>query len=165
MQLRSTHHCAVVPHYLAAEPAFLKACKAAEIHCGFGVAVALQNSVLFGKQREHVSRTPEILRFCIFIHTGHCSHGPLCGGDAGGSGYMVYGHGKCSFMVIGIVLDHLRYPEFSYIFLGHGHAYEPLAVGGHEIDICCSGKFSGAYKIPFIFTVRVVCDKDDPSAL
>ena len=165
MQLRSTHHCAVVPHYLAAEPAFLKARKAAEIHCGFGMAFTFQNSVLFGKQREHVSRTPEILRLCIFIHAGHCGHGPFRGGDAGGSGYMVYGYGKCCFMVIGIVLDHLRYPEFPYILLGHGHAYEPFAVGGHEIDICGSGKFGGAYKVSLVFAVRIVRDKDDPSAL
>ena len=37
------------------------------------------------------------------------------------SGYMVNGYGKGRFMIVGILLYHLRNFQFLYIFLRHGH--------------------------------------------
>ena len=61
-KLRRAHHGAVLAHDLAAQAALLETGQAAEIHRRFGVAVALQDAVFSGQQREHVPRTAKILR-------------------------------------------------------------------------------------------------------
>ena len=60
------------------------------------------------KQREHMSRSPEVLRSRILADHRHRRYRALCRRDAGGRRYMIDGHRKCGLMVICVVLHHLR---------------------------------------------------------
>ena len=63
-------------------------------------------------------------------------------------------------MVVRVLLDHLGQAQLPDIVLGHGHADEPLAVGGHEVDVLRGGKLRRADEVPFVLSFRVIGDQD-----
>ena len=129
-------------------------------HRGLGVAAALQHAVRLGQQREHVAGAAEILRPGVLLHALQGGDRPLGGGDAGGGGDVVDGDSKGGFVVVGVVRDHLGKLQLLDVRRRHGHADEPLGVGGHEVDVLRGGELGGADEVPLILPVRVVGDQD-----
>ena len=74
---------------------------------------------------------------------------------------MVDGDGEGRLVVIGVGAHHLGDVQPLHVFLRHGHTDQPLAVGGHKVDVLRGGELGGADEIPFVFPVRVVCHQDD----
>ena len=162
-ELGGAHHRAVLPHDLTAEAALLQTCQPAQVHSGFCMAVPLQNTVLFGEQGEHMPGPAEVLGLCVILDTGQRGHGPLLGGDPCRRGHMVDGDRKGRLMVVRVGPDHLRDLQAAHKCFRHGHTDQPLAMSRHKVNVFCSGKFRGADKIPFVLTVRIICDKYDLS--
>ena len=154
-------HGAVLAHDLAAQAAFMKARQAAEIHSGLCVSVPLQNPVGLGQEREHMAGSAEILRLCIFLHTGHRCHGALLGGDSGRRRDMIDRDRESGLMIIRVGAHHLRNLKFADIFFGHRHADQTFAVCCHKVDVFCRGKFRSTDKITFIFPVGIIHDQND----
>ena len=61
-ELGRTHHRAVVGHDFAAQAYLLESCQAQQVHCGFCMAIAHEDTAAAGDEREHVARTAEIVR-------------------------------------------------------------------------------------------------------
>ena len=160
LEFRGPHHGAILPHDLTAEAHLLQAGQAHQVHGGLGVAVALQHAVVLGQQGEHVAGAAEVLGLGIGVHALHSGEGPLGGGDACGGVHMVDGDGEGGLVVVGVPGDHLGELEFFHILIGHGHADEALAVGGHEVHVLRGGKLCRADEIPLVLPVGVVGAED-----
>ena len=102
----------------------------------------------------------EILRPGVLLHALQGGDRPLGGGDAGGGGDVVDGDSKGGFVVVGVVRDHLGKLQLLDVRRRHGHADEPLGVGGHEVDVLRGGELGGADEVPLVLPVRVVGDQD-----
>ena len=153
----------MVPSSRMISAAGLQAGDPAEVHGGFGVAVALQDAVRLREKGEHVAGAPEILRAGGIVHAFHGGDGALGGADAGGGSRVVDGDGEGGLMVVRVVHDHLRDLQTLYEFLRHGHADESLSVGRHEVDVLRGGKLRCADEIALVLAVRVVDADDDLS--
>ena len=160
-ELGSAHHGAVLPHDLAAQAAGLQPRQTAQVHGGLGVALPLQDTILFGQQGEHVPRPPEVLRLGPLLHALEGGHRPLRRRNAGGGGHMVDGDGEGRLVVVGVVLDHLGEAKLSDVLLRHGHADEALAVGGHEVDVLGGGELRRADEVALILPIGIVGDQNE----
>ena len=143
-----------------AQTTFLQARQTAQIDRCLRMPVSLQHPVLLCQKRKHMSRTPEILRFCILCHTAHGGHGTLSSGNACGCFHIIHGHRKRGFMIVRIIFHHLRKMQLFYIFSGHWHTDQPFSMHCHKIDVFRCGKFRGTYKIALIFAILVIGDKN-----
>jgi len=157
---RGAQHGAILPHDLTAQAHLPQAGQAHEVHGGFGVAVALQDPVVLGQQGEHVAGAAEVLGFGVGVHALSGGEGPLGGGDARGGVHVVDGDGESGLVVVGVPGDHLGELELLDVPIGHGHADEALAVGGHEVDVLRGGKLCRADEVPLVLPVGVVGAED-----
>ena len=73
---------------------------------------------------------------------------------------MVDGDGESGLVVVGVPGDHLGELELLDVPIGHGHADEALAVGGHEVDVLRGGKLCRADEVPLVLPVGVVGAED-----
>ena len=159
-QLALSHHRAVILHDLAAEPALLQSCKPQKIDRSLCVAVPFEDSVPLRLEREHMSRTSEILRLCIVICARSRCKPSLCCRYACSRFDMVYRYGERCLVVVSVFADHLRDLQLPAEFLTHRHAYEPLCHACHQVDILRRRKLCRADHIAFIFSVFIIRHQD-----
>ena len=160
LQFTGPHHGAVVPHDLAAQAHFLQPGQAHQVHGGLGVAVALQHAVVLGQQGEHVAGAAEVLGLGVGVHALPGGEAPLRRGDPRGGVHVVDGDGEGGLVVVGVPGDHLGELELPDVLIGHGHADEPLAMGGHEVHVFRGGKLRSANEVPLVLPVGVVGAED-----
>ena len=160
-QLGCAHHGAVFAHDLAAQTALLKTGQTHQIHCGLGVAVALQHAVGLCHQWEHMARPAEVGRAGAGLHHGARGQPALLRRDARCGVDVVDGHGEGGFVVVGVLGDHLGKRQLLAQFGGHGHADEPLAVYCHEVHVLGGGELRCADEIAFVLAVGVVGAQND----
>ena len=108
-----------------------------------------------------MARSAEIFCFCVIVHTSHRRNGTLCGRNARRSRNVVDGHRKCRFMVVGVMLHHLRKLQLLDESLGHRHTDQTFAVGRHKVDVFGGGKFGSTDEVPLVFTVGVIRYQND----
>ena len=116
-QFGSAHHCAVLPHNLTAESAFLQSRQTAEINRSLCVSVPLENSVFLCQKGEHVTGTAKILRLCLRINATHCGDGALSGRDSRCGGDVINGDSEGSLVIVCIDRNHLRDLQLTDIVL------------------------------------------------
>ena len=153
---RGPHHSAVIIHYLTAQAALPQAGYFHKVHCSLGVPFTLEHASGPCLKREHMPRPPEVLRPGVRAGAFHRSHRTLCRRNARSGGDMVYGDGECRAVVVGIVRDHLGQSQFLCQFPAHGHAYQPLGIRCHEVNILRSGIFCCTDNVPLVLAVRVI---------
>ena len=155
------HHGSVFAHDLTAQTAGMKSCQTAQIHSRLSMSVSLQYAVGLCQKREHMTGPAEVLRLRTLLYNGHCRHGALFCGNAGGSRDVIDGDRKRCLVIVCVGADHLGDLKTSDIFLGHRHADQTLALCRHEIDILGRRKLCGADEISLVFTVGIIHDEND----
>ena len=108
-----------------------------------------------------MTRSAEILRLCVLRNAGKRCDGAFCRRNACCGRHMVDGNRKCCFVIIRILLYHLRNPQFPHIFLRHRHTNQTLAIACHEVDVFCGCKFCRADEIPFVLPIGIICYQND----
>ena len=158
-------HVPVIIHDLTAQAHLLKACHLHQVNGNFCMTVSFEDAARLGDQREHVTRTPEVLRLCIFSYCPHRGLGTFIGRYTRCRIHIVDRFGKCRTVIICIVCYHHIDAKFFHIILMHGHADQAFGIGGHEINVLRRSKFCCADHVTFIFSVLVIHDDNTFSFL
>ena len=59
-------------------------------------------------------------------------------------------------MIVGIILHHLVEIQPVAPLARHGHAYQPLCVGGHEVNVSRGGETGRADAVALVFAILIV---------
>ena len=159
-QLGGAHHRAVVAHDLAAQAALFQSCQTAQIDRCLGVAVAGEHAAAPRNQREHMTRTAQVLGTGVRVHAAAAGKAALLGGNAGRGVHVVDGNRKGGVVVVGVDLDHLLKAQTACDLLAHRGADESLGLCRHEVDVCGRGELRRADEVALVFAVGVVDDHD-----
>ena len=160
-QLRCTHHGTVFFHDLTAHTAFFQSGHSHKIRRCLCVTVSYQNTAFSGNKRKYMSRSSEIFRFCLLVHTFSDRIRTLCCRDTGRCVCMIHCHRKCSSVIIGIFSNHRRKIQFCRNFRTHRCANQSFRISCHKINIFLRCKFCRTDQISLIFSVRIIGNQND----
>ena len=85
-----SRHGSVVLHDLTAQSTRLKSCNLHEVYCRLCMSISLYDSARNCLKWEHVSRSSEVIRFCIFIHKFSSCVASLLSRNSGGCVHMIH---------------------------------------------------------------------------
>ena len=162
-QFRSAHHCSVFVHNFTAQTALLQSGKAAQINSRFRVSVAHKNSAFFCNERKHMTRTAEVRRNGRIVNAFQGGNRAFCCAYACCGGNVVYGYGECRFVIVSIFCNHRIKSQLEGKFFAHRRTDKTFCVACHKVYVFLGGKFRGTNHISFVFALRVIRNKDNPS--
>ena len=162
-QLWCTHHCAIFFHNLTTHAAFFQSSQSHQISRCLCVSVPHQDSAFSGNEWKYMSRSSEIFRLRIFIHTFHDCIGTFCCRNTCRRINMVHCNGKCCAVIIGILRNHRWKVKPCCNFRTHRCTDKPFRISRHKIDILLCCKLCCTYQIPFVLSVRIICNQNNLS--
>ena len=160
-QIGQAGHLAVVAHDFADDRDGLEAGEPGEVEGGLGMAGPPQDAAGDTLQRENVAGTDEIAGRGGVVGQQADGPGPIEGADAGGDALTgVHRYGECGpVAVLFIQRHHAAEPQAAEPLFLHGHADQPPAVGGHEIDPFRRDEFAGGHQVAFVLPVFIIHDQ------